>query len=232
MSKRGRPIGSKNKAKSGAVIDEKASAEVINNKNKIVIGIDQSYKDTGISISYNCELKSATHCHTDNLPNNTEKRIELKNKLTSVFDKAHSLKNKLNCSVQIIIERIRLQSDGFINIDYIKGIGALNAMIVDLAYQYNFSVYSVDTRAWKSAIVGTSKPQPNPYGIDPKKWPTIIWCIGFGFEKYIIDFNVGKKRKGIIHKNLRAYTYNDNIADSIAISLYGFVDNPLLQAEH
>lgn len=232
MSKRGRPPKDPTKAKSGSVLGETTKAEIINDSNKIVIGIDQSYKDTGISISYNCELKSATHCYIDLYPNNTEKRIVLSNKLTEVFTKVSNLQKKHNCSVQVIIERIRLQSQGFLNIDYIKSIGALNALIVDIAYKFNFPVYSVDTRAWKSSVVGTSKPRSNPYGINEQKWPTIIWCVKYGFEKYIIDFNVGRRKKGIIHKNNRQYTYNDNIADSICISLYGFTKEPKLQSEH
>ena len=41
-----------------------------------------------------------------------------------------------------VIERIRLRSQGFLNINYIKSIGALNALIVDLMYEYNIKVYS------------------------------------------------------------------------------------------
>lgn len=38
-------------------------------------------------------------------------------------------------------------------------------MIVDTASQYNIPVYSVDTRAWKSASIGTSKEKSNKYGL-------------------------------------------------------------------
>ena len=214
------------------VLSETVSVETINNDNKIVIGIDQSYKDTGISISYNCELKAATHCYTERLANNTEKRKAIKNKLIQVFDKVKLLKSKYNCSVQIIIERIRLQSQGFLNIDYIKSIGALNALIVDTAFDYSFPVFSVDTRAWKSAVVGTSKPRPNPYNINENKWPTIVWCVEYGFEKYIVDYNVGKRVKSVIHRKGESFIYNDNIADSICISLYGFTKDTKLQLEH
>ena len=47
--------------------------------NIIVVGIDQSYKDTGIALSMNNKLKSATHCYTENLKNNTANREKLKN---------------------------------------------------------------------------------------------------------------------------------------------------------
>ncbi|MBO7695398.1 MAG: hypothetical protein J6T10_22465 [Methanobrevibacter sp.] len=200
--------------------------------NKIVIGIDQSYKDTGISVSYNGKLMSATHCYTENLKSNSKKRECLRNKLLDVFSKIKNISINKNANVIIIIERIRLRSQGFINIDYIKSIGALNALIVDLSYKYNFPVYSVDTRAWKSSIVGTSKGQKNKYGFDEKKYPTILWCKYHGYEKYIKQHISSKKKKGVIELNGERFTYNDNIADSICISLYGFIHNPILRSEH
>jgi hypothetical protein len=202
-------------------------------KNKIIIGIDQSYKDSGITLSMNGGIKSITDCYTANLKTNTEKRKVLKTKLDRVFTKAKMLSIKYDADVICIIERIRLRSDGFININYIKSIGALNALIVDAATEYHIPVYSVDTRAWKSSIVGTSKPKENKYGIDPKKYPTILWCIDKGFESSIKESVLNnKKKKGIIEKNGERFTYNDNKADSAAISLYGFISNPNLKEEH
>ena len=202
-------------------------------KNKIVIGIDQSYKDTGISISMNGKLKMAKHVYLEKCKNNSERRVMLQKRLFDIFSSVHLLKEDYDADVIVIIERIRLQSQGFINIDYIKSIGALNALIVDTASVFGYPVYSVDTRAWKSSIVGNSKGKSNKYGIDPKKWPTILWCVSKGYEKYIINYDVGKRKsKGIIEKNGKRYTYNDNISDSICISLYGFVNNQLLKEEH
>lgn len=203
-------------------------------RNKIVIGIDQSYKDTGVSISFNGNLKMAKDIKLEHFKNNSERRNFLKERLLIIFSHVEILSFKHNAEVIVIIERIRLQSQGFINIDYIKSIGALNALIVDTASEFNFPVYSVDTRAWKSAIVGNSKGQKNKYGIDEKKWPTILWCVSKGYKKYIkSSVNKGKK-KGVIEKDGERYTYNDNIADSICISLYGFINNSkqLLKEEH
>lgn len=200
--------------------------------NVIVVGIDQSYKDTGISISYRGKLMTATHCYLDKEKDNCAKRRKLKLFLYEVFEKVEEKKRKTNAIVIVIIERIRLHSDGFVNINYIKAIGALNAMIVDTAAGYDYQVYSVDTRAWKSAVVGTSKEKQNKYGIDPKKFLTIIWCIKQGYKKYIIDYDVGKKKKGVIEKDGEKYFYNDNIADSICISLYGFAKGQSLELEH
>lgn len=202
-------------------------------RNKIVIGIDQSYKDTGISISFNGKLKMAKDILLEKYKNNSERRTNLKKRLFDIFSSVEILKNDYDAEVIVIIERIRLQSQGFINIDYIKSIGALNALIVDTASSFDFPVYSVDTRAWKSAIVGNSKGQKNKFNIDEKKWPTILWCVSKGYKKYIINYDVGKRKsKGIIEKDGKRYTYNDNIADSICISLYGFTKNQLLKEEH
>ena len=214
------------------------TTEVHKMNHTIVIGIDQSYKDTGISVWFDGKLKNATDCFTQNLENNTIKRKTLKAKLMNIAGKLHAKKlayDAINehCDIVCIIERIRLQSQGFINIDYIKSIGALNAMIVDTMDKYNIKVYSVDTRAWKSAVVGTSKGKSNKYGFDEKKWPTILYCIKSGYKSKIKQSVSNRKKKAVIVKNDESYTYNDNIADSICIGKFYFVGNKdLLKEEH
>lgn len=148
---------------------------------KIVIGIDQSYKRTGISIAVDGEIKNITCVYLEKLNNNTEKRTAIRIRLEEIITKCLMR----SVDVTIICERIRLQSQGFINIDYIKSIGALNSVIVDVAKTYNINVYSVDTRAWKAAIIGTSKPLQNKYGIAPEKYPTIKFVCGLGFKEKI-----------------------------------------------
>lgn len=203
-------------------------------KDKVVIGIDQSYQDSGITICINGKVKAVTDCFTANLKNNTEKRITLKNKLEQIINyiirKGY---NPINPDIEVVclIERIRLKSQGFVNINYIKGIGALNSLIVDKMLQYKIETYSVDTRAWKSTIIGTSKGLDNDLGIDPKKYPTIIWCKKNGYEKYIIETPSNKKQKGVIEKNGKRFIYNDNKADSIGIALYGFTNKPKIEKE-
>lgn len=196
--------------------------------NKIVVGFDQSYQDTGISIAVDGVLKAARSVYLKNLKNNTCRREKLRNEALKAF----KMVSQYEAEIMVIIERIRLRSQGFINMNYIKGIGALDSVIVDTAACFNFPVYSVDTRAWKTAVVGTASSQSNPYGIDPKKWPTIQWCIQHGYENKIIDCDVGKRKRGVIHKNGKSFTYNDNVADSICISLYSFTPELKLQEEH
>lgn len=195
---------------------------------KVVIGIDQSYKNTGISIAADGKLKNISSCYLESFANNFEKRKELRNKLRSVFVKYSEKAKKEQFELFVIIERIRLLSQGFINIDYIKSIGALNAILIDLAYEYDIPIYSVDTRAWKAQIIGTSKPQKNEYGIDPNKWPTIKWLIDQGYEDKILRPVSNKKKIGIVKIiDSQKYTYDDDAADSAAIALYGFVKNNL-----
>jgi hypothetical protein len=198
---------------------------------KVVIGIDESYKNTGVTVNKNNgeELKVFA-IHAEPLENNSLKRQMIKEWLVKIIK--HVKKVYPNAEVICIIERIRLQSKGFLNIDYIKSIGALNALIVDTMYDYGIETFSVDTRAWKSAVVGTSKPMENKYGLPAEKYPTIVWNVKNGRKKEIINYNVGKKKKGVIVKGDRNYTYDDDKSDSIAISFYGFTNKPKLEKEH
>lgn len=202
--------------------------------NKVVVGIDQSYKNTGVAVNYNNgEKLKVFGIRTENIKENSDKRKAIKEKLEKIVE--HTKTNFPNTEIVCIIERIRLQSKGFLNINYIKGIGALNALIVDLMCDYGVETFSVDTRAWKSSVVGTSKPMENKYGIIPEKYPTIVWNIKHGRKKDIINYNVGKKTKGVItNKKGERYMYDDDKSDSIGISFYGFipVSKQKLEKEH
>lgn len=202
--------------------------------NKIVIGIDQSYKNTGVSIAVDGRLKNISSIRLESLSSNCDRRNELRQRLDRLFKKM-ALKLKIEaCELIVIIEKIRLQSQGFINIDYIKSIGALNSVIVDTATNYGIKVYSVDTRAWKSQVIGTSKPMNNKIGINPEKWPTIKYVISLGYEDKILVEVSNRKKKGVFEKNGKRYTYNDDAADSAGIALYGFIPEKLqkLWEEH
>ena len=201
---------------------------------KIVIGIDQSYKNTGISIAVDNELKNISSIRLEALKSNCERRNELRNRIDRLFYNMALKSKQEDCNLIIIIERIRLQSQGFININYIKSIGALNATIVDVATKYDIPVYSVDTRSWKSQVVGTSKPKSNKIGINPEKWPTICWLKNKGYEKYLLVEVSKQKKKGVFVRNGIRYTYNDDAADSACIALYGFIKDNLqkLEEEH
>ena len=185
----------------------------------LVIGIDQSYSNTGISFSADGKLIKVGSKYLDKYKTNSEKRKVLRKSLNKIAE--GTTNNAVN--VICVIERIRLRSQGFLNIDYIKSIGALNATIVDVMSEYGIPVYSVDTRCWKSQVVGTSKPKKNKFGVPDEKWPTVKWCIDKGYEFAILDEVQGRRQKGTFMKNGVKYEYDNDASDSAAISQFYFV---------
>lgn len=195
---------------------------------KVVVGIDQSYNNTGISIAADGKLVKVRSIHLDKYKSNSDKRRALANTLNGLL-KAICQKAK---EVVCIIERIRLRSQGFLNIDYIKSIGALNSIIVDACYEYCIPVYSVDTRCWKAQVIGTSKAMPNKFGVPEEKWPTVRWLIKQGWEDSILIPIEGRKTKGTFTRNGQKYMYNNDAADSAGIAMFGFMgDQDKLQLE-
>lgn len=195
---------------------------------KVIIGIDQSYNNTGISIAADGKLIKVRSLFLDKYKSNSERRRALANTLNGLLKVVCPKAKEVIC----IIERIRLQSQGFLNMDYIKSIGALNSIIVDVCDEYNVPVYSVDTRCWKARVVGTSKPMSNKYGVPEEKWPTVKWLIKQGWEDNILIPIEGKKTKGTFVRNGQKYMYNNDAADSAGIAMFGFKgDQSKLQKE-
>mgnify|MGYP001771141073 CR=1 FL=1 len=196
---------------------------------KVVIGIDQSYTRTGITVLVDREVFEVYSIDFKGCKNNTEKRITLRGKIIDIINQAVSEIKSEN--IIIICERIRLRSQGFLSENYIKSTGALIASIIDICYGYNLPVYSVDTRAWKSAIIGSSKPLNNPYGINPEKYRTILYMRDKGLLSWIAEEYSGRGEKGVIwanrtvrgHKEKVRIKVNDDLADSYCIALYGFL---------
>lgn len=186
----------------------------------IVIGIDQSYNNTGISIIGDTKILKIKSINLQKYNSNSDKRSIIHNTLNKIINKVLPKCDKLI----VIIERIRLRSQGFINIDYIKSIGALNCTIIDVFHKYNIPVYSVDTRCWKSQVIGTSKPKKNKYNIPEEKWPTIEWLINKGYEEdLLIEITNKRKNKNCFIRNNKKYTYNNDAADSCGIAMFYFV---------
>jgi len=187
--------------------------------NTIIIGIDQSYENTGVSISADGVLKKVGSINLSKYSTNSDKRTVLRNKLTNIVSCNISKAKEVIC----IIERIRLRSQGFLNINYIKSIGALNSVIVDVMADFGIEVYSVDTRCWKAQVIGTSKPKQNGCGVPPEKWPTVEWCINMGFESSILrEVKSKRKLKGTFMMGDIKYSYNHDASDSAAISMFYF----------
>lgn len=198
---------------------------------RVVIGIDQSYQNTGISIVADGKLRDIKSIRLDKYKNNSARRGALQVKLGCLMSAVASKSESIVC----VVERARLHGGptSFINIDAIKAMGALTATIVDVMDKHGVEVYSVDTRAWKSQVVGTSKPQANKYGVPDEKWPTVKWCIKQGFEdKILIDVSASKKQKGTFVRDGKKYQYNNDAADSAGIAMYYVVgDHDKLQLE-
>lgn len=168
---------------------------------KISIGIDQSYTRTGISVAVDGKLKLVTSIEFKNCKCNTDKREKIKKALMGLIEKLQKRTNKLI----IICERIRLFSQGFINQSYLSSTGALIATIVDTAHIYGVDVFSVDTRSWKSQVIGSSKSEACD-----KKLETIKFVKTLGFD-------VGHRNKnGMIQ-------FDDDASDSACIALYAFI---------
>lgn len=196
---------------------------------KIVIGIDESYKRTGITVLKNNEKEPLIMVSVgfDECKNNSDRREYLVSKLFRVMDQLDTAGyNNPHC-IEVIVERIRLHSQGFLSMDYIKSMSALVSKIIDFFIDYDLPVYSVDTRAWKSAIIGTSKPEDNKYGINPTKYPTILYMRENGLLRYIVEPYHGRGKAGIIDVKMDgkkvSCEINDDLADSYCIAKYGFL---------
>lgn len=192
----------------------------------VVIGIDQSYTRTGITILQDKKILRMKSINFEDCKNNTEKRLKVYTYLETVFKKRLKKQIEQN-KVIIITERIRLRSQGFLSEAYIKSTGALIATIIDIATLYNIPVYSVDTRSWKSQIVGDSRPLENPYGINKEKYRTILYMRDKGFLKYIAEEYNGRGTIGVINIKINGKKtpckINDDLADSYCIAMYGFL---------
>lgn len=191
--------------------------------NRVVIGIDQSYTRTGVTVLRDKQLVHTMSIDFDTCKDNTEKRYIVKAVLESVLLEF----TDNNDNIIVITERIRLRSQGFISENYIKSTGALIATIIDLFNTYDIPVYSVDTRSWKGQIIGNSKPLQNPYGINPEKYRTILYLKNKGLLKYIVKEYKGMGTKGVINVKIEGKKVpckiDDDAADSYCIAMYGFL---------
>lgn len=194
---------------------------------KIVIGIDQSYTRTGITVLENRNIFCVASVNYKNSGNNSEKRLELKNVLNEIVCSVVR-STKVNVKdIKVIVERIRTFSGGHMSSQYLISTGALIATIIDTLYKYEIPVYSVDTKAWKNAIVGDTKPMKNKYGINPNKYKTILYLRSKGLLKHIVEPYTGRGKQGVINIKINGKKtpckINDDLADSYCIAMYGFL---------
>ena len=182
-----------------------------------IIGIDQSYTRTGISIATKGKPRKACSIDFKGVKTKTQKRLLLQSTLRKVIETC--LKKYDSSEITIIAEKIRTftESDS-LRVNVIKAHSALMAYIVDTAAEYGIKVFSVDTRAWKSRVLGTSKPVFEPLeGVEnPQKFGSVRKAIKLGF---------GEQMK-VKSCKTRSFRYDDDMADAICISLYGFTGYP------
>lgn len=163
-------------------------------------------------------------------PDRNMNHTEYRNMIYSFFERKLKTLTKISSDVIVITERISIrESKGGLSQSYVKSTAALIATIIDICDLYRVSVYSVDSRSWKSQIVGTNEKKANKFGIPPEKYPTIEYIRQIGLLNRIVDDCVGKKKNGVIWARERAtgvrkkVHVNDNLADSYCIAKYGFL---------
>ena len=179
------------------------------NKNKIVIGIDQSYKCTGVAVYvYNSITKRGHFWHTYAIaPNERAKARKRAVIAANIEDLLRALRYRFD-DVWICFERPRLFSKGHISAVYLLSIGALNGVIIDTAESWDVPCYSIDTRAWRCAAVGHCKRKDNDKGIPPEKYFTVKHFCKVGYKNRIIWQDAeGKKH------------YEHDIADAMGIAV-------------
>lgn len=191
---------------------------------QVVIGIDQSYKRTGISVAADGKLLHVYSIDLTESDDKTWKRLEVKRRV----ERAVSLAEKKSTSKPVVvIERIRMFSQQFVSMPYIKQMGALNCTIVDAAWKHAVETYSIDTRAWKAGVLGTSKPAANDFGVPPEKWPCVDWVIRHGFEKSVKLPVSGRRQKGTFtDAEGKKWEYDNDACDSAGIAMSWFTCHP------
>ena len=183
-----------------------------------IIAFDQSYSRTGIAVCVNGEVKKAYSVDFKklNLKGQSPKRLYLQEYEEKIIQMC--LTRFEPKEITVIVERVRTftQSDK-LTIQVVKSHSALVGAIADQACKHGIKTYSVDTRAWKSKVLGSSKPVFEPiHGVkNPQKFGSVRKAIKLGF-----------KEKLRIYKANKDYNYNDDMADAICMSLYPFQEPP------
>lgn len=192
------------------------------------VGIDQSYKRTGISVSCDGTLKLVRSYDLHKMS-----KHDARMKIASQTDAA--VKSALSKSehVVVLLERIRLFSQQFISMPYILSMGMMNGAVYDnLAYNFQkyiesgkLEIMTVETRAWKKAVVGTTKGASNDYGVPENKWPSVMW-LSDDYPQFEDSFLHKSKSKKKTKSNFEIdgcfYEYDDDAVDSACISLFPF----------
>lgn len=192
------------------------------------VGIDQSYKRTGISVSCDGTLKLVRSFDLHKMS-----KHDARSKVARQADSAVMSALSKSEHVVVLLERIRLFSQQFISMPYILSMGMMNGAVYDnIAYHFEdemksgkLEVMTVETRAWKKAVVGTTKGAANDYGVPENKWPSVMWLSDRypQFEDSFMHKSKSKKKtKSSFEIDGSFYEYDDDAVDSACISLFPF----------
>lgn len=118
-----------------------------------IVGIDQSYSRVGYSVVTRTGVKEISSIDLSKMRNPTQKRNCIR-EMVRILIRNHRPK-------AIVVERVRTFAGGKISSRTSGMLAAMTAAIVDAAYTHDFKskptpVFSVDTRAWKKAMLGNS----------------------------------------------------------------------------
>lgn len=192
------------------------------------VGIDQSYKRTGISVSCDGTLKLVRSYDLHKMS-----KHDARSKVARQANAAVTSALSKSDHVVVLLERIRLFSQQFISMPYILSMGMMNGAVYDsLVYSFKdciesgqLEVMTVETRAWKKAVVGTTKGAVNGYGVPENKWPSVMW-LSDRYPQLEVSFLHRSKSKKKTKSNFEIdgsyYEYDDDAVDSACMSLFPF----------
>lgn len=193
---------------------------------RLVIALDESYTRTGLTIMRDKQVVLMRSIDYVGCKDNTAKRAYLKENLKYYIKYALNQKEN-NDEAFVLIERARTFSGGHMSTKYLLSVGSLIATIIDVAKSFNLKTYSVDTKAWKRQVVGTTEGRKNKYGINANKYPTILYLKQKGLLDKIVVPYAGKGKKGVIpvkiNNKAQQCKINDDLADSYCIAEYAFL---------
>lgn len=201
------------------------------------LAIDQSYKNSGIAASYGNPFwygGKMDLLHVSNLDaQSTKDKVDYRVCLASnVAQALMSCKEQVEEASLVIVlcERIRQFSRGFTSMPYIIQMGALTAYIEEAAHMHGLPLWTVDTRCWKSTVIGTSQPLLNSYHVPPEKFPAVDYVVKHGWKDHVfreVDQEYGerelkKKHPRNVFKSAsgKFIHVDDDRSDAICMSLF------------
>ncbi len=200
------------------------------------LGFDQSYTNTGIAVAAKTYKGQIDLLHIESVKGWGDKlgyRKELIHRTKMIMRKYRCLSDQCYA----LCETVRVHKDGNMSINNHLSWGALQGCLSDYLYQrHDVILRTVDTRAWKAKVVGTSKPATKaPPSVDPKKWPTIEYIMHVhDIPKEEIAWPLGPRTRNYawIDADGNKFTFDSDKCDAACIAIYGlmFPMNKLKQA--